>query len=525
MKIKRKQILNRSFKSKAPDWITPIYNTVQIALNSVLANPNYTHKLIKIDLKHYNDKGNLVNKQRGTLWTEIQTIIGNPLVNKINNSAWYNRILMTNIISLIKSHQQQVIIYQLLKDNNFKIDTTLRNNLTQEKLFPTNVELENLTKAKDIPDLPNHSTLKLNYAFADKQLFTMDSQYNCEIQTLSKKEAKKQGVSGWKSFQIYLPSYIRTNNLIKICKPIFVFDKKINKIICQVPYQLTAEEHSDFKNILGIDLGKVKFYSGTVLYSDNTYSNEYIPSNRLNKLNQELANLNNHINSVYEKMQRAQPYFKTYKCIKQIRRYFDYKFSREKRTRLKKIIEWQIANEILDIALKQKCKEIHLENLTWVNNIGGKWDFSLICTHINYLAEIHGIKIKLINPKNTSKQNPVTKELGQVNQRNIVFKDLTVDRDQLASLNIALSGTNRKITELHSRPTMQTRYKSRRRHNYLAKKQVLTFNKNNQIVLFLHKIVKHTFTFMKLNKNISYLDNNLAKRNDLSLSKLIILTN
>ena len=87
MKIKRKQILNRSFKSKAPDWITPIYNTVQIALNSVLANPNYTHKLIKIDLKHYNDKGNLVNKQRGTLWSEIQTIIGNPLVNKINNSA------------------------------------------------------------------------------------------------------------------------------------------------------------------------------------------------------------------------------------------------------------------------------------------------------------------------------------------------------------------------------------------------------------------------------------------------------
>ena len=67
----------------------------------------------------------------------------------------------------------------------------------------------------------------------------------------------------------------------------------------------------------------------------------------------------------------------------------------------------------------------------------GKQDFSLIVTHINYLAEIHGIKIKLINPKNTSKQNPVTKELGQANQRNIVFKDLTVDRDQLASINNA----------------------------------------------------------------------------------------
>ena len=155
MKIKRKQVLTRSFKSEAPNWITPIYNTVQIALNSVLANSNYTHKLIKINLKHYNDEGNLVNKQRGTLWKEIQTIIGNPLLNKINNSAWYNRILMANIISLIKSHQQQVIIYQLLKDNNFKIDTTLRNNLTQKKLFPTNIELENLAKAEDIPKMLN----------------------------------------------------------------------------------------------------------------------------------------------------------------------------------------------------------------------------------------------------------------------------------------------------------------------------------------------------------------------------------
>ena len=83
MKIKRKQVLTRSFKSEAPNWITPIYSTVQMALNSVLANSNYTHELIKINLKHYNDKGNLVNKQRGTLWKEIQTIIGNPLLNKM----------------------------------------------------------------------------------------------------------------------------------------------------------------------------------------------------------------------------------------------------------------------------------------------------------------------------------------------------------------------------------------------------------------------------------------------------------
>lgn len=160
-----------------------------------------------------------------------------------------------------------------------------------------------------------------------------------------------------------------------------------------------------------------------------------------------------------------------------------------------------------------------MENLTWVNNIGGKWDFSFIIKHINYLAEIHGIQVKLVNAKNTSKEHPLTKELGKVEKRNINFKDMSVDRDQLAGLNIALRKANRQIKEFHKRKSVQTRCKSRRRKNYLAKKQVLKEKQGKQIVLLSHKIEKHTFSFMLLNKNVSFLDNNLARRNDLRLIK------
>lgn len=38
-------------------------------------------------------------------------------------------------------------------------------------------------------------------------------------------------------------------------------------------------------------------------------------------------------------------------------------------------------------------------------------------------------------------------------------------------------------------------------------------------ILLSHKIEKHTFSFMLLNKNVSFLDNNLARRNDLRLIK------
>ena len=122
MKIKRKPKINRSFQSKAPEWIKPIYDTVQEALNSVLANKQYTDQLIKLKLTKINKDGTKSKKARGTLWHEIQAIIGNPLKNKINNAAWYNRILMTNILSLVKSHQDQIRIYKLLKSNHFQID-------------------------------------------------------------------------------------------------------------------------------------------------------------------------------------------------------------------------------------------------------------------------------------------------------------------------------------------------------------------------------------------------------------------
>lgn len=515
-KKKETNKLTRSFQSEAPDWIKPIYDTVQIALNSVLQNKTYQDKLINIELSQIID-GKKYKIARGTLWKEIQAIIGNPLKGKINNAAWYNRILMTNIIALIQSRQYQVKIVQLLKDNNYVINQDLRDQLAKKHLFPSNVELGNLVKAKSVPNLPDHAVLKLNYAFSNKQMFYIDNNFNCYIHVLSEKEAKRQGINSWKEFQIYVPTYIRQTGLTKICKPNFIYNKNLGKIICQVPYQVTAESHPNFKNILGIDLGKVKSYSGTVLYSNGHYSQEYVPSNRLTYLNNKLRRLNKHINNVYQKMQRSKKYY-NFNSRKQELRYQDYSGSREKRTRLKTQMEWLMAEEIVDIAYKHQCKEIHMENLTWVNNKGGKWDFSAIYQHVQYVAELKGIKVVLINPKHTSEEHPVTRELGKPVERNIVFKDRQrVDRDQLAGLNIALRKSNQEVKNLHKRKTVQTHYKSRRKQNYVSKQSVLKSLKDTQIVVFLYDIVKNALTLVPESKDICSLDNNLAKRGFLKL--------
>lgn len=520
MKIKRKRKINRSFQSKAPKWIEPIYDTVQEALNSVLGNKQYTNQLIKLKLTKINKDGTKSKKARGTLWHEIQAIIGNPLKGKINNAAWYNRILMTNILSLIKSHQDQVKIYKLLEANQFQIDQVLRSALTENDLYPTTVALNSLARAKKVLKLPKRSILKLNYAFSDPQMFIMDENYRCHIQVLSKRQAKKLDISDWKSFQIYLPGYLRTKNLVKICKPVFIYSKKLDQIICQVPYQIKPITHPKFKNILGIDLGKVKLYSGTVVYPNGFYSPEFIPSRQLTKLNEKHQRLNQHVDAVYQKMQRCKEY-KSLNHQRQTKRSLDYEYGRKKRTRLKEHIEWLLAEEIVNLALRKHCGTIHFENLTWINNQGGKWDFSQIVTHVNYLAELHSLKIKLINPKNTSKRHPVIKDLGLVKQRNIIFKNLVVDRDQLAGLNIALAGTKIKLERLVRRNGIKNTRVSRRRQNYLCKQHVLKAQKKSQIVVFLRKITGNNLVFTSLNKNIVNLDNNLAFRHEMKLLKLI----
>lgn len=518
IKPKKNKAITRIFTSEAPDWINPIYDIVQEALDSVLQNKEYAHKIVNLQLtRTVNGKKYLLFYS--VLWKNIQAIIGNPLKGKINNASWYNRILMSNLITLAFSRQAQIKEYQLLKENNFKINKTLRDALTKEGLFPSNTELQDLVTEKEIPEMPEHIPLKLNYAFSDKQMFYLDNNFNCYIHIISYEKARKIGVSGWKQFQIYIPTYIRRKNLIKICKPFFIYSKKYGKIICQIPYQVLAEDHSGFKNILGIDLGRKKFYSGTVLYRNGHYSPEYVPSNQLNHLNLQLAHLNRHIKRVYKKINRSKNYYNL-DPNKQKLRYLDYRNSREKRTRLKKQIEWLIAEEITDIAYKHQCKEIHLENLTWVNNLAGKWDFSSIAQHIKCVAELKGIKVILVSAKNTSKEHPVTKELGKEVGRDIVFKNgQRIDRDQLAGLNIALRKSKLKVKELHKRKTVQTHRKSRRRENLLLKKQNFKKVKDTQIVVFLYDIAKNNLALVLRNKNICYLNNNLAKRNVLKIDQ------
>ena len=476
MKIKSKDIVFRMYKTKGPDLLLPLYNILQGELNRILSIPTYVEALSKIEFKYKDENGEEQSKLNGMLWSEIHEIIGDSLKGKVPD-AWYIRILYHNIISLLKSRKEQIKIYEILKSNQYKIDSTLRDKLVQEKLYPTNAYLEILANTKDMPALPKRKTFILDFSVSDKQMFRVGKNSNAyEIKIYSRKEVKDYNLeTGWLSFEMYLPTYIRESFTGKTAKPQFYWDYNRNEFVCAIPCEIKKLPH-EYENIMGVDLGKIKVYSATVVRKDGSISDEYIPTEELQNLVDKLKRMNQHINSVYEKKKRSYKYGNFTK--RQDRRELDYKRSRNKRTKLQFAIARLVAVEVVNIAIKEQCKEIHLENLSWVKSSGGKWNFAQVQVCIEDVAELFNIKVVKVSAKNSSKTNPVTLEIGKVSNRDVIFKNgQKVDRDQLAGLNLALREPKklkqRKIKTLNIRDSVVIQRQSRRFNNYLMKKLVM----------------------------------------------------
>ena len=476
MKIKSKDIVFRMYKTKGPDLLLPLYNILQGELDRILSIPTYVEALSKIELKYKTENGKEQSKLNGMLWSEIHEIIGDSLKGKVPD-AWYIRILYHNIISLLKSRQEQIKIYEILKSNQYKIDSTLRDKLAQEKLYPANAYLEILANSKAMPALPKRKTFILDFSVSDKQMFRVGKNSNVyEIKICSRKEIKDNNLeTGWLSFEMYLPTYIRESFTGKTAKPQFYWDHNKEEFVCAIPCEI-KKLPNEYENVMGVDLGKIKVYSATVVHKDGTISDEYVPTEELQNLVDKLKRMNQHINSVYEKKKRSYKYGNFTK--RQDRRELDYKRSRNKRTKLQFAIARLVAVEVVNIAIKEQCKEIHLENLSWIKSSGGKWNFAQVQACIEDVAELFSIKVVKVSAKNSSKTNPVTLEIGKVSNRDVIFKNgQKVDRDQLASLNLALrepkKQKQRKIKTLNIRDSVVIQRQSRRFNNYLMKKLVM----------------------------------------------------
>ena len=428
--MKKKQVNWKSFNINMPDELKPTYDFLQNELNFILSNDETRAILDNIDL----------SKLRGDIWRDMRDNLKWRIKDwSLHNKTWHSYILFENIRREIKSKQEAIIIWNELVKNNFNIDEALFNSLHKLKLHPTRSRISNIKRSNSIPELARNAIFNLDYTISEKQIFRMKQGNICEI---------KVGKKDWIEYEIVFPSSIDERFTGRVAKPRFIKRKRDNQYIGVCSYEYEVGDYELEDKILGVDIGKIKLFSSVIVDRKGNFSNEFINTKRSQETEYK-------INRLYENKQILYDKIKSYEDLRL--------------TNLPKYEIWQniysnisnkiintkdyqaklLSNEIVQLALKQKCKTIHIENLSWLNSQGGKWNHSQIHSKIIEKAAMYGITVKRVSAFNTSKEHPITKEIGVVKDRIIEFTTGKIDRDLLAALNIAIRSTNIKLKNLY----------------------------------------------------------------------------
>lgn len=509
--------LIRSFHIEMPVELIPIHQELQRVYNLILSNDNMRFILLnEIDYtvatgKIWNQMGHLFKEfiyselQEEVLLSEeeieslkiknkkkskryrLKEIPTTKIVEKIPNKAWFARMIYENLRRTVESQRDKVAIFEVLKDHDFKIDKKLKDELYSMNLYTTHGGLENLKDAGTPPELPREAHFVMDYGVYNEQMFLKDSLYNTKMKF---KYSKKD----WVNLDIVLPLSIRLRMTGKLGQPSFYF--KNGQYVGDIRYYVKPYKQEESKNILGVDYGKKYIYSASVLYEDGTTSQQYLPSKRLQSLNIKKEKIMNEVSFIKDKIERVESYLKSDKVLnftlkKQENRLKNDLDNRQKLINIKEEEATLSAVELVEIAIQNNCKEIHIDYLKWLKAKGGKWNFAACQEKLTSIAELFGIEVVVVNTANSSQTHPITKEIGKEVGRNIVYSDgERIDRDYIASINHA-KRNGFKDKDLPEREVKKINKRSHKRIKRISNKEVkrkmkevLNKKRDSQIVVF-----------------------------------------
>ena len=417
----------RSFEISFPEWLMPLYDNLQNILDEMTKDKEFLIYLINNE--------DLSNRNRGNIWNLMRPHFQDQ-IEKINhsNQAWYGNMLCENIRRELYSKVEKIQLYELLEEYNFETSSEFYDELAKREINYTSGTLQNLIRSKERPTPPEQITLQMDYSCSAKQMFMMDKDFNCSIKMEDK---------SWNDYKIHVPVSVREQYAGEIAKPKFVKNRITGRTRGFCSYRVKHDTHSKYKNVMGVDIGKIKLFSATILYPTGDYSKEFVCSKYIDRLIEKLRNLYKERNILYGKMERCNNngYNDT---ERNKRRKKNLKFIRRKIKNLKSQIIGESVSELVKLALDYEVNEIHIEHLAWLESKAGKWNHSEFHKKLKSVANLHGIKVCRVSAKNSSKEHPITKEIGRESGRNIVFSNgERIDRDRLASINLAVRTTGK----------------------------------------------------------------------------------
>ncbi len=470
--MKKKQVQWKSFNINMPSELIPIYDFLQNELNFILSNDETRVLLDKIDL----------SKLRGDVWRDMRDSLKFRIKDwPLHNKTWHSYILFENIRREIKSKQEAIIIWNELVKNDFNINEELFDSLHKLNIYPTRSRISNIKRSNSVPELARNAIFSLDYTVSSSQFFRMKTNNICEI---------KIGKKDWIEYEIIFPSSIDERFTGVISKPRFIKRKRDGKYIgiCSYIYEVGDYELED--KILGVDIGKIKLFSSVVMDKKGNFSEELINPKysqeteyKINRLYENKQILYNKMKSYEDLRLTSLPKYEIWKNL--------YSNITNKITNTKDYQAKLLSSEIVKLALEQKCKTIHIEDLSWLNSQGGKWNHSQIHSKIIEKASMYGIEVKKVSAFNTSKEHPITKEVGIIQDRTVKFTTGKIDRDLLASINIALRSTNIKLKKSLPKKAKTKRVKTKSNKKEI-KEKVNKLKGNGQIVSFLTNVLNST---------------------------------
>ena len=470
--MKKKQVQWKSFNINMPDELKPIYDFLQNELNFILSNDKTRAILDNIDL----------SKLRGNIWRDLRDGLKFRIKDwPLHNKTWHSYILFENIRREIKSKQEAIIIWNELVKHDFDINEELFNSLHKLNLYPTRSRIANIKRSNSMPELARSAVFNLDYTISEKQFFRMKTNNICEIK-VSKED--------WIEYEIIFPSSIDSRFTGVIAKPRFIKRKRDGKYIGICSYEYEISDYELENKILGIDIGKIKLFSSVVMDKNGNFSDEFINTQRSQETEYKIKRLYENKQILFDKIKSYEDLRLTnqskYEVWKNLYSSISNKIINTKDYQAK-----LLSSEIVKLALEQKCKTIHIEDLSWLNTQGGKWNHSQIHSKIIEKVAMYGIKVNKVSALNTSKEHPITKEIGTIKDRTVEFSTGNIDRDLLAAINIALRSTNIKLKKSLPKKVKTKRVKPKSNRKEI-KEKVNRIKGNGQIVSFLTNVLNST---------------------------------
>jgi len=471
-----------TFLISMPTELIPIYDFIQKKLNQFLSDSVFRSKLLALDFSQH----------RGNIWRDIRDIVGKEELaswkKEIPNPVWYFYMLCDNLLRIVKSKDDAIACFNALKDNGNKINQNLFELLNDQGIYPTVGFLRNLKRSDEPPTIAKKATFVMDYSISAEQ--------NC--QRIADNIFGFNYESGkYLTYEVVIPLSVRKNLTGRIAKPRFIKRKSDGRYVGHCSYHVDAPSVKG-QNILGVDLGKKKLFSSVILYSDGNYSDEIINSRLSHRIDEKLKRKLKDLGHLLEKNKALDD------LISGDINLFNSHLEEIRQNRASQILELRgnisntkryiaklIASEIVSTAKENDCKEIHLENLSWLESHGGRWNHSEIQDFVSEFAELEGIKVIKIYAKHTSSAHPITGELARKSGRNVRFSNGDVmDRDFLASINIAKRNKRNqkenKVTKLrknHTSTPKKEKKPSNRKVSLAIRQKLLTNQRGTEIVV------------------------------------------